>query len=246
MIVAGEPDQPGVPLLADRPLIDGAPTAYVCRGFVCDRPVTTAGGPGRATRLRGEPAGLVRLAGAMDSRTGLPVVGMVGGGQLARMTHQAAIALGQSLRVLAPVARRRRRAGRRRRPVRRRTPTWTRCAPSPRAATWSPSTTSTCRPSTSAALAAEGVDAAARRRRAAATPRTSGVMRERLDRARRAGARAGAPVERAARPGRVRRRGSAGRWCSRRPRGGYDGRGVWVCRRRRGEAAEVLRAAAPR
>src|SRR6476646_10227312 len=37
----------------------------------------------------------------MDSRTGLPVVGMVGGGQLARMIHQAAIALGQSLRVLA-------------------------------------------------------------------------------------------------------------------------------------------------
>jgi 5-(carboxyamino)imidazole ribonucleotide synthase len=31
----------------------------------------------------------------------LPVVGMVGGGQLARMTHQAAIALGQSLRILA-------------------------------------------------------------------------------------------------------------------------------------------------
>jgi len=30
-----------------------------------------------------------------------PVVGMVGGGQLARMTHQAAIGLGQSLRVLA-------------------------------------------------------------------------------------------------------------------------------------------------
>ncbi|HLL66226.1 MAG TPA: 5-(carboxyamino)imidazole ribonucleotide synthase [Micromonosporaceae bacterium] len=37
----------------------------------------------------------------MDVRTGLPLVGMVGGGQLARMTHQAAIALGQSLRVLA-------------------------------------------------------------------------------------------------------------------------------------------------
>ncbi|MGH3937656.1 MAG: 5-(carboxyamino)imidazole ribonucleotide synthase [Pseudonocardiaceae bacterium] len=31
----------------------------------------------------------------------LPVVGMVGAGQLARMTHQAAVALGQSLRVLA-------------------------------------------------------------------------------------------------------------------------------------------------
>jgi 5-(carboxyamino)imidazole ribonucleotide synthase len=37
----------------------------------------------------------------MDKTTGLPVVGMVGGGQLARMTHQAAIPLGQSLRVLA-------------------------------------------------------------------------------------------------------------------------------------------------
>ena len=35
------------------------------------------------------------------SPSGLPVVGMIGGGQLARMTHQAAIALGQSLRVLS-------------------------------------------------------------------------------------------------------------------------------------------------
>ena len=33
--------------------------------------------------------------------TTAPIVAMVGGGQLARMTHQAAIALGQSLRVLA-------------------------------------------------------------------------------------------------------------------------------------------------
>ncbi|WP_034275111.1 5-(carboxyamino)imidazole ribonucleotide synthase [Haloechinothrix halophila] len=37
----------------------------------------------------------------MDAHTGLPIVGMVGGGQLARMTHQASIALGQSLHVLA-------------------------------------------------------------------------------------------------------------------------------------------------
>ncbi|TFV76198.1 5-(carboxyamino)imidazole ribonucleotide synthase [Blastococcus sp. CT_GayMR19] len=37
----------------------------------------------------------------MDPRTMLPVVAMVGGGQLSRMTHQAAIALGQSVRVLA-------------------------------------------------------------------------------------------------------------------------------------------------
>ncbi len=37
----------------------------------------------------------------VDARTGLPVVGMVGAGQLARMTQQAAIPLGQSLRVMA-------------------------------------------------------------------------------------------------------------------------------------------------
>jgi 5-(carboxyamino)imidazole ribonucleotide synthase len=37
----------------------------------------------------------------VDALTGLPVVGMVGAGQLARMTHQAAIPLGQSLRILA-------------------------------------------------------------------------------------------------------------------------------------------------
>ncbi|WP_026449252.1 5-(carboxyamino)imidazole ribonucleotide synthase [Actinopolyspora mortivallis] len=37
----------------------------------------------------------------MDHRTATPVVGMVGGGQLARMTHQAAIGLGQSLKILA-------------------------------------------------------------------------------------------------------------------------------------------------
>ncbi|GID96066.1 thioredoxin domain-containing protein [Amorphoplanes digitatis] len=41
VVVAGEPGRPGVPLLADRPLIDGAAAAYVCRGFVCDRPVTS-------------------------------------------------------------------------------------------------------------------------------------------------------------------------------------------------------------
>lgn len=36
-----------------------------------------------------------------SSRTGMPTVTMIGGGQLARMTHQSAIALGQCLRVLA-------------------------------------------------------------------------------------------------------------------------------------------------
>ncbi len=39
--VAGMPDAPGLPLLADRPLVNGHAAAYVCRGMVCDRPVTT-------------------------------------------------------------------------------------------------------------------------------------------------------------------------------------------------------------
>ncbi|MCA5893295.1 thioredoxin domain-containing protein [Isoptericola sp. NEAU-Y5] len=40
VVVHGAPDSPGVPLLADRPLVGGRPAAYVCRGFVCDLPVT--------------------------------------------------------------------------------------------------------------------------------------------------------------------------------------------------------------
>ncbi|HWE91156.1 MAG TPA: thioredoxin domain-containing protein [Pseudonocardiaceae bacterium] len=42
VLLAGEPDQPGVPLLAGRPLVGGHPAAYVCRGYVCERPVTSA------------------------------------------------------------------------------------------------------------------------------------------------------------------------------------------------------------
>ncbi|MCT2585604.1 thioredoxin domain-containing protein [Actinophytocola gossypii] len=38
VVVAGAPD--ATPLLADRPLVDGVPAAYVCHGYVCDRPVT--------------------------------------------------------------------------------------------------------------------------------------------------------------------------------------------------------------
>jgi hypothetical protein len=48
VVVSGEPDAAGVPLLAGRPLVDGRPAAYVCRGMVCDLPVTTA------DALRGE------------------------------------------------------------------------------------------------------------------------------------------------------------------------------------------------
>ena len=41
VVVSGEPDAPGQPLLAGRALVDGGPAAYVCRGMVCDLPVTT-------------------------------------------------------------------------------------------------------------------------------------------------------------------------------------------------------------
>jgi uncharacterized protein YyaL (SSP411 family) len=37
---AGASQEALVTLLRDRPMVDGRPTAYVCRGFVCDRPTT--------------------------------------------------------------------------------------------------------------------------------------------------------------------------------------------------------------
>ena len=40
VVAFGAPDAEGVPLLADRPLVRGGSAAYVCRGFVCDQPVT--------------------------------------------------------------------------------------------------------------------------------------------------------------------------------------------------------------
>ena len=50
VVVAGEPDRAGVPLLAQRPLVDGQAAAYVCRGFVCDRPSTDPAALGTAVR----------------------------------------------------------------------------------------------------------------------------------------------------------------------------------------------------
>ena len=40
VVVSAEPEAAGLPLLADRPLVNGRPAAYVCRGMVCDLPVT--------------------------------------------------------------------------------------------------------------------------------------------------------------------------------------------------------------
>jgi hypothetical protein len=46
VLAGGRPD--GVPLLQDRPAVDGQPTAYVCEDFVCKAPVTD---PGELERL---------------------------------------------------------------------------------------------------------------------------------------------------------------------------------------------------
>jgi uncharacterized protein YyaL (SSP411 family) len=53
VVLAGDPGSAGVPLLADRPLVDGAAAAYVCRGYVCDRPVTTVADLTAALHARG-------------------------------------------------------------------------------------------------------------------------------------------------------------------------------------------------
>jgi uncharacterized protein YyaL (SSP411 family) len=55
VVVVGVPDAPGVPLLADRPLVGGKATAYVCRGFVCDLPSTDPAAV--ATAVRATTAG---------------------------------------------------------------------------------------------------------------------------------------------------------------------------------------------
>jgi hypothetical protein len=54
VLVVGEPDVPGVPLLAGRRLVDGAPAAYVCRRFTCLAPVTRT--EALATELAVNPA----------------------------------------------------------------------------------------------------------------------------------------------------------------------------------------------
>ncbi|MFF9362224.1 thioredoxin domain-containing protein [Streptomyces griseoluteus] len=43
VVAAGTPDGEEFPLLAHRPLVDGAPAAYVCRNFTCEAPVTDPG-----------------------------------------------------------------------------------------------------------------------------------------------------------------------------------------------------------
>ena len=61
---APTPDASAIPLLADRVAIDGRPTAYVCRGFVCRLPVTDAdalrGRNSRRSSSDGPPASVRR------------------------------------------------------------------------------------------------------------------------------------------------------------------------------------------
>ncbi len=40
VVAVGSPGEDDVPLLRERPTVDGHPTAYVCQGFTCDRPTT--------------------------------------------------------------------------------------------------------------------------------------------------------------------------------------------------------------
>ena len=58
VVVAGAAGRSGVPLLAHRPLVDGAAAAYVCRGFICDRPSrpSRSSPPPSLTRAPSHPA----------------------------------------------------------------------------------------------------------------------------------------------------------------------------------------------
>ncbi|GAA2784013.1 thioredoxin domain-containing protein [Streptomyces showdoensis] len=48
VLAFGPPDSAEFPLLKDRPLVDGAPAAYVCRHFACEAPTTDPAGLARA------------------------------------------------------------------------------------------------------------------------------------------------------------------------------------------------------
>ena len=67
VVARGAPGDDVLPLLAGRPLVDGAAAAYVCRGFVCERPTTDPAGLARSVRaVRWEGAGQPSAAGVPE------------------------------------------------------------------------------------------------------------------------------------------------------------------------------------
>ncbi|CAM5468359.1 Thioredoxin domain-containing protein OS=Streptomyces rimosus subsp. rimosus (strain ATCC / DSM 40260 / JCM 4667 / NRRL 2234) OX=1265868 GN=SRIM_026195 PE=4 SV=1 [Streptomyces rimosus subsp. rimosus] len=57
VVALGAPGSDEVPLLKDRPLVDGRPAAYVCRHFTCERPTTDPEELGEKLRGCGRPVG---------------------------------------------------------------------------------------------------------------------------------------------------------------------------------------------
>ena len=55
LVVAVGPEGSDVPLLRDRPLVGGAPAAYVCRQFTCEAPVTSEEALARSVGARSGP-----------------------------------------------------------------------------------------------------------------------------------------------------------------------------------------------
>jgi uncharacterized protein YyaL (SSP411 family) len=59
VLAGGIPANDGIPLMAQRTERDGKPTAYVCRSYVCDEPVTDSTALGRqleaAPRIHASP-----------------------------------------------------------------------------------------------------------------------------------------------------------------------------------------------
>jgi uncharacterized protein YyaL (SSP411 family) len=62
VVVSAEPDAPGVPLLADRPLVAGRAAAYVCRGFVCSAPVDSVSALSAAMAVPGDGSSAYRVS----------------------------------------------------------------------------------------------------------------------------------------------------------------------------------------
>ena len=175
----------------------------------------------------------------LDPRTGLPVVGMIGGGQLARMTATRRRAGPVAARA-PPTPRTPPRSSRRRRP--RRPPRPGRAPAGGRGATVVTFDHEHV-PNEHLARARGEASRSRPARRALVHAQDKLVMRARARRGSGCPSPRGPRVDRRRRAGRRSRAEAAGRSCSRPPRGGYDGKGV-LRRARRAEARRLARALA--